>query len=298
MNWKQFSPSTHILVQGMTGKEGARMTKWLLQSGMSVCAGVTPGKGGMLIEGCPIFNSVAEAITAFPAVEITSIVVPAARVRGAVEEALAAGIKYAHILTESVPVYDVLAMRSEARAQGAVILGPSSVGYLQFPRFRVGYIGGENPFGVIPEGGIALVSTSGGMTNEIMMGFAREGLGIRVAFAIGGDRIPAFSLEDALAFCDTQSNVSHLVVFAEPGRPFFQRLLQGVSTFTHPIVVFLAGDILDDLPRGKAYGHTGTLLQEEEMSVASLREALRAKGIPCVATMPELLHYFKILCPK
>lgn len=293
MTWKIFAPSAGMLVQGMTGKEGMRMTKWLRQSGMQVCAGVTPGKGGQVVEGCPIFDSVQEACQAFPQIEVTSIVVPAARVRGAVEEALAANIRYLHILTESVPVHDVLMIRDLAQAKHACVLGPSSVGYLQFPAFRVGYIGGENPFDTLTDGGVSLVSTSGGMTNEIMMGLARHRIGIHTAFAIGGDRIPAFSLEEALVFCDALPETKQLVVFAEPGRPLFGQLLQGQLRYTHPLILFLAGDILDELPRGKAYGHTGTLLQEEEQGVKTLRVALREQGITCVATMSELVQCLK-----
>lgn len=289
-SWKIFSSDAPIIVQGMTGKEGVRMTKWLRQSGVRVVAGVTPGKGGQIVEDCPIFNRVVEARAAFPEVELTSIVVPAVRVRGAVEEALAAGIKYIQILTESVPVHDVLVMRKQAALHGAVLLGPSSIGYLQFPAFRVGYIGGENPFQILKEGDVALVSTSGGMINELMMGLGRHEIGVRVALAVGGDRVPGMLLEEALAFCDGLPNVKKLVVFSEPGRPFFHQLLQGNLTYAKPLIVFLVGDVLDDLPRGKAYGHTGTLLQEEEQSVAGLRTALRDKGIVCVASLGELVQ--------
>jgi succinyl-CoA synthetase alpha subunit len=291
-SWEAFAPTTPILVQGITGKEGARMTQWLRQSGMNVRAGVTPGKGGQVVEDCPVFNTVAEACNTYPEIMITSIVVPASRVRGAVEEALAAGIRFVHILTESIPVHDVLAMRAQAGERNAIILGPSSVGYLQFPEFRVGYIGGENPFRLLKPGHVSLISTSGGMVNELMMGLARHGIGIRCAFAVGGDRIPLFSLEDALRVADENPEVEQHVVFAEPGRPFFQLLLEDKVFLKKPLVLFLAGDILDELPRGKAYGHTGTLLQEEEGTVASLRRALREKGISCVATMPELMNYF------
>lgn len=291
-SWPVFSRTTPILVQGITGKEGARMTQWLCQSGAKVCAGVTPGKGGQVVEGCPVFNTVKEAVEAHPGIVVASIVVPASRVRGAVEEALMAGIRFIHILTESIPVHDVLAMRAQAEKQHAIILGPSSVGYLQFPEFRVGYIGGQNPFNILKEGPVSLISTSGGMVNELMMGLARHGIGIRSAIAVGGDRIPLFSLEQALRIADENSDVKQHVVFAEPGRPFFQQLLEGKMMIKKPIVLFLAGDILDELPRGKAYGHTGTLLQEKEASVALLRKALHEKGIPCVATMPELIQYF------
>lgn len=292
-NWKNFSSDTQVIVQGMTGKEGLRMTKWLLQSGVKVCAGVTPGKGGTVVEGCPIFNSVQEAITAFPPVEVSSIVVPASRTKAAALEALASGIKFVHILTESVPVHDVLAIHTAAKECGATILGPSSIGYLQFPAFRVGYIGGENPFEHLQAGGIGLVSTSGGMTNELMMAFARNNLGVRVAFAVGGDRIPGLSLEEAVKICDGFAGVEQLVVFTEPGRPLLQQLLKDEIHLTHPLVIFLAGDILDDLPRGRAYGHTGTLLQEEAHSVGETRALLKEKGIACVATSPELLTHLQ-----
>ncbi len=291
-HWKLFSSDAPVLVQGITGKEGLRMTRWLKKSGVNVCAGVTPKKGGQEVEGCPVFNSVQEALQAFPGIQATSIVVPAPHVKSAVEEALNAGIKFVYILTESVPVHDVLAMRALAEEKGARILGPSSVGYLQFPKFRIGYIGGEDPFETIKEGGVALVSTSGGMVNEIMMGLAQKGIGMRMAFAVGGDRVPGFSLEEALLFCDEQEKVEKLVVFTEPGRPFFQSLLKGELVTKHPLVVFLAGDVLDDLPRGKAYGHTGTLLQEEEQGVVEVRKALREKGIACVGTMAELIQHF------
>lgn len=289
--WQELPVTTEILVQGMTGKEGMRMTAWLKQSGMRVRAGVTPGKGGVEVEGCPIFDSVQAALAAFPQIGITSIVVPASRVRGAVEEALEAGLTKIHLLTESVPVHDVLALHRQAEEKGAIILGPSSVGYLQFPPFRIGYIGGENPFRLVQEGDIALISTSGGMVNELMMGLARKGRGICCAFAIGGDRVPLFSLERAIAYADQHPKVKHIIVFAEPGRPFFQSLLKGDIPLTHALTLFIAGDILDQLPRGKAYGHTGTLLQEEEGSVSSLRAVLRAKGIACVSTMPELFAH-------
>lgn len=292
-HWKTFSPETKTIVQGMTGKEGLRMTKWLLQSGVKVCAGVTPGKGGMEVEGCPIFNSVQEAVAAFPDIEVTSIVVPASRTKSAVLEALASGLKYIHILTESIPVHDVLAFQAEAKKQGATVLGPSSIGYLQFPAFRMGYIGGENPFEHIREGGIGLVSTSGGMTNELMMALGRHDLGVRVAFAVGGDRVPGLSLEEAVKICDEFPGVERLVVFAEPGRPLLQKLLKDEVHFKHPLVIFLAGDILDDLPRGRAYGHTGTLLQEEGHGVAETRVLLKEKGITCVATSPELITHLQ-----
>lgn len=288
--WKRFSSDTQVLIQGMTGKEGMRMAKWLIGSGVQVMAGVTPGKGGQAIEDRPIFNSVAEAKSAFPGLEVTSIVVPPMRVLGAVEDALQNGLKYLQILTENIPVHDVLAMRDKARAAGATILGPSSVGYLQFPRFRVGYIGGEEPFRLLKEGLLGVVSNSGGMTNELLMGFSRRGLGIRCAFAVGGDRVLGTSLGDALAHVESSTDVSAIAMFAEPGHPILSALASGQVIIKKPLAILMPGDVLDTLPRGTPYGHTGTVLGEDDRSVPDMRAAIREKGYVCTGSLQEMFE--------
>lgn len=289
MIWRFFETDTPVLIQGITGKEGSRMANWLIGSGVNVIGGVTPGKGGQEVEGKPVWNTVMEAKQSVPALEVTSIVVPPARVPGAVMEALDAGMRYINVLTENIPVHDVLRLRQEAKARGASILGPSSVGYLQFPRFRMGYIGGREPFQVLKEGGVAVVSNSGGMTNEILMSLARMGIGIRCAFAVGGDRVPGISLRDAVEYCDQLSEVQSIFVFAEPGHSLLGALASGSFQVTKPITLFVPGDVLDTLPRGMPYGHTGTVLGEDDASVSATREAIRARGYVCVGSLTEAL---------
>ncbi len=286
--WKRFSSDAQVLIQGMTGKEGMRMAKWLIGSGVHVVAGVTPGKAGQTVEDRPIFNSVAEAKAVFPGIEITSIVVPPMRVLGAVEDALQNGIKYLQILTENIPVHDVLAMREKAQAVSATILGPSSVGYLQFPKFRVGYIGGEEPFKVLKEGSLAVVSNSGGMTNELLMGLSRRGIGVRCAFAVGGDRVLGTSLADALTHVESSADVATIAMFAEPGHPVIAALASGQLAIKKPLAILMPGDVLDTLPRGTPYGHTGTVLGEDDRSVPEMRAAIRAKGYLCTGSMQEM----------
>lgn len=290
MTWKRFDSATPVLIQGITGKEGLRMAKWLIASGVNVIGGVTPGKAGQSVGGRPVFDSVASLRQAFPSVEVTSIVVPPSRVLGAVEEAINAGIKYINILTEQVPVHDVLRIRALVKEQRVEILGPSSVGYLQFPAFRIGYLGGEAPFQTLKEGGVAVISTSGGMTNELVMALSRNAIGVRLAFALGGDRIIGTTLEEAIRWSENQEDVRSLAVFVEPGRPLLKTLLAGTFVFRKPTVVFLVGEALDDLPRGLPYGHTGTLLGEDEMSIRDVRKALNDRGIVCVGTMSEYIR--------
>lgn len=288
--WPRFFSDTEVLIQGMTGKEGMRMAKWLLGSGVRVVAGVTPGKGGQEVEGRPIFNSVAEAKAAFPGIQVTSIVVPPMRVLGAVEDAVAAGIKFVQILTENIPVHDVLAMRQKALVVGATILGPSSVGYLQFPKFRIGNIGGEEPFRVLQEGSLAVVSNSGGMTNELLMGLARRGVGIRCAFAVGGDRVVGFSLRNALDHAEVSADVAAIAMFAEPGHPVLAALANGDCIVKKPLTILMPGDVLDTLPRGMPYGHTGTVLGEDDCSVPSMRVAIRERGYICTGSLKEMFN--------
>lgn len=266
------------------------MAKWLLGSGVRVVAGVTPGKGGQEVEGRPVFNSVGEAKAAFPNVAITSIVVPPLRALGAVEDALNAGMRFIQILTENIPVHDVLVMREKAAQAGATILGPSSVGYLQFPKFRVGYIGGEEPFRVLKEGSLAVVSNSGGMTNELLMGLSRRGVGVRCAFAVGGDRIVGTSLRDAVQHAEESDDVSSIAVFAEPGHPLLSALASGEYVVRKRLAILMPGDVLDTLPRGMPYGHTGTVLGEDDRSVPEMREAIRAKGYVCTGSIQEMFE--------
>jgi succinyl-CoA synthetase alpha subunit len=251
---------------------------------------VTPGKGGQTVEDRPIFNSVGEAKAAFPNIEVTSIVVPPMRVLGAVEDALGAGLKYIQILTENIPVHDVLAMREKALASDATILGPSSVGYLQFPKFRVGYIGGEEPFRILKEGSLAVVSNSGGMTNELLMGLSRRGIGIRCAFAVGGDRVVGTSLRDVLDNAEQSSDVSSIAMFAEPGHPVLTALASGEYAVKKPLVILMPGDVLDALPRGMPYGHTGTVLGEDDRSVPDMRAAIQSKGYVCTGSLREMFE--------
>jgi succinyl-CoA synthetase alpha subunit len=289
MNMELFKNGTPVMVQGITGKEGSRMTRWLKGSGVNIVAGVSPGHIGESVEGCPVFESVKELKAQFPNVAVSSIVVPAKFALNAVREAIEGGITFVHLITEKVPVHDVLGMRAIAHANGAVILGPSSVGYLQFPAFRLGYLGGESPFTTLKEGSAAVISTSGGMTNELMTSLSTNGIGIKAAMALGGDRVIGITLEEAIHWCESLDEVKLMTVFIEPGRPLLRSLIAGTFAFKKPAVLFLAGEALDDMPRGLPYGHTGTVLGEDDPTVRETRELLKKRGLACAATMSEFI---------
>lgn len=286
----------NTMIQGMTGKEGRRMAAWMIASGTDVLAGVTPGKGGETIEGRPIFNTVAEAKHTFPQIDTTSIVVPPLRVLDAVQSALESGLKYVHILSEGVPVHDVIRIRNMAKAHQAFVLGPSSVGMMHVPeKWRIGYIGGEHPFAGAVSGSVALVSTSGGMTNEILQAFFRNGIGVSVAMAVGGDRISALSVEEAIYSWMDRNDVRVVAAFLEPGNALLDRLVSGKIRFRKPCVFLVPGDALADLPKGRPYGHTGTELAETAPTLHDMRMAITECGYPCFSRMEDFIDTIKSL---
>jgi succinyl-CoA synthetase alpha subunit len=279
---------SRILIQGMTGKEGSRMAKWMIASGANVVAGVTPGKGGQSVEGRPIFDSVKDA----PWVDVSCISVPAEHVLSATKDALEAGISFVYVLTENVSIHDVVEMRRSAKQKGAILLGPASVGFLHFPDTRIGYLGGEHPFsGEIREGDIAVISTSGGMTNELMVALSRSGQGVRLAIAVGGGQVAGTSLMEAVAFAEADPDVARIVLFVEPGQPILRDLDRGWKP-SKPFALMLPGAALDALPRGLPYGHTGTILGEDEPTVVETRSRLTARGIKTAASVSELVSFF------
>lgn len=286
ITWPSHTDS--VIIQGMTGKEGSRMMRWMRASGTNVCAGVTPGKGGSDVDGVPVFNSVADARTRFPDSFVSCVAVPAAFVRSAVKEALEGGVRFVYVLSEHVPVHDVLAIRSLARTQMASVLGPASVGFVCFPAFQLGYLGGQNVFEHgLQEGDAAVLSTSGGMTNEILMGCARANVGVRFAAALGGGTICGITLTEAVADAQDRADVRRLAIFTEPGQPLLTALLDGRLVLHKPAVLFLAGRELDNLPKGVPYGHTGTLLGEGQRTVSETISGLKALGIRCASTMDD-----------
>lgn len=272
------------------------MAAWMIASGTEVLAGVTPGKAGELVEGRPIFDSVADAKKEFPQIDTTSIVVPPLRVLEAVQSAFEAGVTYAHILSEGVPVHDVLRIRALAKQYDAAVLGPSSVG-LMFPteKWRVGYIGGEKPFNHIIPGSVGLISSSGGMTNEILQAFFRNGTGVHCAMSVGGDRISGMSVEEAMRMWEGVSAVQTMAVFVEPGNPLLDRLVSGEVRFTKPCIFLVPGDALAHLPKGRPYGHAGTQLAENAPTLHDMRKVISEYGYPCFGRLEDFVEAVKAL---
>ena len=284
---------TRVLVQGITGKEGGRAAKEMASYGTVVCAGVTPGKGGTITEeGVPIFESVAEAMKAFPEINTALIVIPGKFVGVATEESLNAGIPLVNILSERVPMRDVAHMIAVARAKGATIIGPSSVGVITPGKVKLGSIGsGGLAARVFAPGNVGVISKSGGMTSEISRILTEAGIGQSTALGIGGDPLIGADFLDIALLFEKDQETNAIVIFGEVGGIYENQLAQAIKDkkVGKPVVALIAGVFAETLPSGTLLGHAGAIVEGERNKASVKIKELRAAGAYVAETPEEIV---------
>jgi succinyl-CoA synthetase alpha subunit len=272
---------TRILVQGITGREAATFTLESLRYGARIVAGVTPGKGGQSVHGVPVFDTVAAATAAQPC-EVAIISVPAPFVLDAGREALAHGLRLLVILTERVPRQDVVILLELARAAGAQVIGPNSLGLISPGHTRVGMAGGDAAAvqRAYCAGPVGVISRSGGMMTEIANLLTQNGLGQSTCVSIGGDPIIGATFLDLLPMYEADPETKALVLFCEPGGTMEERLAERLLAQPSrlPIVAFVAGRFADRI-QGVRFGHAGALVDGAHGSPAGKMAVLRAAGV-------------------
>jgi len=174
---------TKVLVQGITGKTGRAQTKWMLDYGTNIVAGVTPGRGGEEVEGVPVYDTVTEAVAKQNA-EASVFFVPPPAVKDAATQTIEAGIRLIVIVTEHIPVHDVMEIREYARDRAVRIIGPTSPGIITVGEAKMGIMPGN----MFTPGRIGLISRSGTLSYEISIDLASAGLGQSTVVGIGDDQ--------------------------------------------------------------------------------------------------------------
>jgi succinyl-CoA synthetase alpha subunit len=272
-----------VLVQGVTGREGAFHSRLMKEYGTNIKAGVTPGKGGSQVEGIPVFNSVREAIARFPMINTTVVFVPASRCKVAVLEAVECGVECIVVITEGVPQRDTLWMIHHARRKGATIIGPNCPGAIIPPRVKLGIM----PSGAFSLGNVGLISRSGTLTYEVGNALRRMGLGVSMAIGIGGDPIVGTTLSELAELLQADSLTEAVVVLGEIGGDMEERLAAGVKSgaLTKPMVSFIAGQTA---PPGKKMGHAGAILQSGGSTARDKILALENAGVSNAQTPWEI----------
>src|SRR5262245_22275303 len=270
---------TYLLVQGITGREGAFHTQQMLEYGTKVVGGVTPGKGGEWVHGVPVFDTVREAVNATEA-NTTIIYVPARFAADAIMEAADAGLKLIICITEGVPVQDMIMVQSFLKHKDTRLIGPNCPGLITPSEAKIGIM----PAHIHKPGNVGLVSRSGTLTYEVVQALTNKGIGQSTAVGIGGDPVIGSTFIDILKLFESDPLTDQVVLIGEIGGTDEQKAARYIADkMSKPVTAFIAGRTA---PPGKRMGHAGAIIQGGEGTAEEKIKALEAVRVK-VARQPE-----------
>ncbi len=265
--------SSKIIVQGFTGTEGSFHASQMIEYGSPVLGGVTPGKGGQVHLGLPVFNTVQEAVDAVGA-DTTIIFVPPAFAADAIMEAADAGIKIIIAITEGIPVKDMMMAKPYAKSKGAILIGPNCPGVITPDEAKVGIMPGF----IFKKGNVGIVSKSGTLTYEAADQVVKAGYGISTAIGIGGDPIIGTSTKEAIQLLMADHETEVIVMIGEIGGQYEADAAQWINAQNNPkpVVGFIAGQTA---PKGKRMGHAGAIIGGADDTAEAKMRIMRECGI-------------------
>ncbi len=270
---------TRLVVQGITGREGRFHTEQMVAYGTQVVAGVTPGKGGMDVDGIPVFDTVREAVEKTGA-NTSIIYVPARFAPDAILEAADAGVELVVCITEGIPTLDMVQVRHYLDHVGVRLIGPNCPGVITPGEAKVGIMPGH----IHTPGPVGIVSRSGTLTYEAVYALTHRGIGQSTVVGIGGDPIIGTTFLDALKMFEADPQTEVVVLIGEIGGTEEERAAEYIKNeMTKPVVGFIAGQTA---PPGKRMGHAGAIISGGKGTAAEKIAALQAAGVE-VARHPE-----------
>jgi succinyl-CoA synthetase alpha subunit len=281
-----------VLVQGITGREGRARTRLMREYGTNVVAGVTPGKGGQSVLGVPVFNTPGEAVNSLGEIDVSVVFVPAAGVKEAAISAIDAGIKLAVLVPDRVPVWDAMEIAAAAKANGAMFLGPNTLGALSPGKGVVGMIGGRAESARqwfkpgVPKG-VGVISRSGGMASSTGYYLGQAGVRISTIVHIGGDAVIGIRLPDAALMFEADPLTEAIVIFGEIGSSQEEELAQLIAArkITKPVIAYIGGKAARE---GTRFSHAGAIIEGGRGTHAGKVKALREAGGTVVDAFGEL----------
>jgi len=267
------SKDTRLVVQGITGREGAFHTEQMIAYGTKVVAGVTPGKGGgWAVGNVPIFDTVQEAVAATGA-NTSIIYVPAKFAPDAILEAADAGVALIVCITEGVPALDMLKVRAYLDRTPSRLIGPNCPGLITPGEAKVGIMPGH----IHTRGRVGVVSRSGTLTYEVVYALTLRGIGQSTAVGIGGDPINGTSFVDVLKLFENDPETRQVVMIGEIGGTDEEKAAEFIATkMTKPVTAFIAGQTA---PPGKRMGHAGAIISGGKGTAADKIAALQAAKV-------------------
>jgi succinyl-CoA synthetase alpha subunit len=272
-----------VLVQGMTGKQGTFWTEKMIGCGTQVVGGVNPKRAGETHIGLPVFASARDAMEAAP-YDISVMFIPPAMAKDAALDAIGAGVRLLVILTEHIPMADVMAVHEAARATGSRIVGPNTAGLVTPGEAFVGIMPGHNG-NIFQPGRVGVISRSGSLGTLVCLNLTRAKLGQSAFLGIGGDPMIGTTTREALEALDRDDRTDAVVLVGEIGGAMEEDAADYAAGMSKPVVAFIAGRAS---PPGKKMGHAGAIVTGDRGSYASKRGALERAGVQVVDTPGEI----------
>jgi succinyl-CoA synthetase alpha subunit len=263
---------TRVVVLGITGSEGTFHAGKMIEYGTRVVAGMTPGKGGTTHLGVPVFNTVAEA-AAGPGAEAAAIFVPPFAAADAIMECADAGLRLVVCITEGIPTFDMLRVKTYLRGKNVALIGPNTPGIISPGKAKIGIMPGP----IHRPGTIGIISRSGTLTYEAVQQVSRQGYGQSTAVGIGGDPIVGLKYIELLEMFKNDPGTEAVILIGEIGGTAEDEAAAYIrSSFPKPVVGFIAGQTA---PPGRRMGHAGAIIAGGKGTAQEKMDALRAAGV-------------------
>ncbi len=275
--------NSRVMVQGITGREGAFHTEQMLAYGTPIVAGVTPGKGGTTFQGVPVYDNVVDAVTERGA-NTSIIFVPPPFAADAICEAAAAGIGLVICITEGIPTLDAVRAVRFLGERGTRLIGPNCPGVMTPDEAKVGIM----PADIYTRGHVGLVSRSGTLTYEMAKLLTDAGLGCSTCVGIGGDPVIGTTFVDVLALFRDDPDTERIVLIGEIGGSDEEAAAAYIAetAYPKPVVAFISGR---SAPPGKRMGHAGAIISGTSGTPQAKVEAFQRVGVPVADTLDEVV---------
>ncbi|MFB0566571.1 MAG: succinate--CoA ligase subunit alpha [Candidatus Aminicenantaceae bacterium] len=273
--------STRVVIQGITGGEGTFHTKRMLEYGTKVVAGVTPGKGGITHLEVPVYNTVAEAVEKEGA-NASAIFVPAFFTADAIMEAADAGLDVIVCITEGIPTFDMIKVKTFLKGKQCSLIGPNTPGIISPGKCKIGIMPGH----IHTPGTIGIISRSGTLTYEAVDQVTNMGYGQSTAVGIGGDPVVGLKFIDLLKLFKEDIDTEAVVIIGEIGGTAEEEAASYIEKeFTKPVVSFIAGQTA---PPGRRMGHAGAIISGGKGTAKEKMEALENAGVYVAKSPAEI----------
>ncbi|MHA1193545.1 MAG: succinate--CoA ligase subunit alpha [Promethearchaeota archaeon] len=263
--------TSRVVVQGITGNQGRFHARLMLEYGTKIVAGVTPKKGGQEVQGIPVFNTMKEAVSETNC-DTSIVFVPARFTFDAVKESLLAGITMTCIISENIPVFDMLKLVEIAKKKDLHLMGPNSPGMMIPDKIKLGIMPGD----LCHFGEVAVISKSGTLSYEITKAIGNAGIGVSAYIGIGGDPVRGKTMVEAVNYYADDPETKIIVLIGEIGSDEEEKAAIFLkNNIDKPVLAYIAGK---SAPEGKRMGHAGAIISGVFGSAQGKIKALKNAG--------------------